>query len=179
MFRQFIKNNTSRFQFFKRTYSSSSTTAHQQSKFQSFLNSETGPKTIHFWAPTLKWGLVFAGINDMNRPIESVSGTQSLSLIATAMIWTRWSFVIKPKNMLLASVNFFLGLTSGYQIARLAHWRYNILGESAADTFKYIINGPKKEDEETPIVEAGAKVGIVHHPQLDNDTDNIIFQKRK
>ncbi|XBW36915.1 hypothetical protein QEN19_002494 [Hanseniaspora menglaensis] len=173
MFRQFIKNSNNRFQFFKRTYSSSTT--QEQTKFQKFLNSETGPKTIHFWAPTLKWGLVFAGISDMNRPIESVSGTQSLSLIATAMIWTRWSFVIKPKNMLLASVNFFLGLTSGYQIARLIHWRYNVMGDSASDTLKYVLNGPVEQ----PVAEVEAKVGTVHHPQLDSETDNIIFQKRK
>lgn len=173
MFRQFIRNSNSRFAFFKRSYSSASS-AGQQSKFQQFLNSETGPKTIHFWAPTLKWGLVFAGISDMNRPIESVSGTQSLSLIATAMIWTRWSFVIKPKNMLLASVNFFLGLTSGYQIARLIHWRYNVLGESAADTFKYVIQGPQE-----PVAEVETKGANVHHPQLDTETDHIIFQKRK
>lgn len=171
MFRQFIRNTTNSF---RRSYSSTASSAQSGSKFQAFLNSETGPKTIHFWAPTLKWGLVFAGISDVNRPIESVSGTQSLSLIATAMIWTRWSFVIKPKNMLLASVNFFLGLTSGYQILRLVNWRYNTLNESAADTFKYIIKGPQEEAEAEP-----AKVGTVHHPQLDNDSDNIMFQKRK
>lgn len=170
-----MRNNNTRFNFFKRSYSSATT--QQQTRFQQFMSSETGPKTIHFWAPTLKWGLVIAGINDMNRPIESVSGTQSLSLIATAMIWTRWSFVIKPKNMLLASVNFFLGLTSGYQIARLVHWRYNVLGESLADTIKYIIHGP--EEEKQPAVEVGNKVGTVHHPQLDSETDHIMFQKRK
>ncbi|KAL6933969.1 related to Mitochondrial pyruvate carrier 2 [Hanseniaspora guilliermondii] len=169
MFKQFFRNSS---YSFKRSYSSTASSA-SGSKFQAFLNSETGPKTIHFWAPTLKWGLVFAGISDVNRPIESVSGTQSLSLIATAMIWTRWSFVIKPKNMLLASVNFFLGLTSGYQILRLINWRYNTLNESAADTLKYIIKGPQEDNVEE------VKSGNVHHPQLDNDTDNIIFQKRK
>ncbi|GMM39944.1 hypothetical protein FOG51_03972 [Hanseniaspora uvarum] len=171
MFKQFFRNTTNSF---KRSYSSTASSAASGSKFQAFLNSETGPKTIHFWAPTLKWGLVFAGISDVNRPIESVSGTQSLSLIATAMIWTRWSFVIKPKNMLLASVNFFLGLTSGYQILRLINWRYNTLNESAADTFKYIIKGPQEQVEEST-----AKVGNVHHPNLDSETDNIMFQKRK
>lgn len=38
--------------------------------FRRFWQSETGPKTVHFWAPTLKWGLVFAGFSDMKRPVE-------------------------------------------------------------------------------------------------------------
>ena len=171
MFKEFIRNTNNAI---RRYYSSTASSSKSGSKSRALLNSETCPKTIHFWAPTLNWGLVFAGINDVNRPIESVSGTQSLSLIATAMIWTRWSFVIKPKNMLLASVNFFLGLTSGYQILRLVNWRYNTLNESAADTFKYIIKGPQEEAEAET-----SKTGNVHHPQLDTDSDNIMFQKRK
>lgn len=89
---------------------------------------------------------MFAGISDINRPIDKVSGTQNLSLLATGVLWTRWSFVIKPKNYLLASVNFFLALTSGYQIARLANGRYKE-GDSAGEIISYIFNGPKKLDE--------------------------------
>lgn len=36
-----------------------------------------GPKTIHFWAPAMKWGLVIAGISDINRPAEQISVFQS------------------------------------------------------------------------------------------------------
>ena len=36
-----------------------------------------GPKTVHFWAPMFKWGLVIAGLADMNRPVEKVSLFQS------------------------------------------------------------------------------------------------------
>lgn len=112
--------------------------------FKRFWNSETGPRTVHFWAPTLKWGLVFAGFSDSQRPVEKVSGAQNLSLMATALIWTRWSFVIKPKNYLLASVNFFLGCTAGYQLARIAKYRLD-KGDSISETMKYIINGSAEE----------------------------------
>ncbi|CAH02831.1 mitochondrial pyruvate carrier [Kluyveromyces lactis] len=115
--------------------------------FRRFMNSETGPKTVHFWAPTLKWGLVFAGFSDTKRPVDKLSGTQNLSLLATALIWTRWSFVIKPKNYLLASVNFFLGCTAGYQIGRIIKYRIEE-GDSASQIVKYIINGAEK-----PVVE--------------------------
>ncbi|AMD20315.1 HDL429Cp [Eremothecium sinecaudum] len=108
--------------------------------FRRFWESDTGPRTVHFWAPTLKWGLVFAGISDMYRPAEKLSGTQNLSLMATGVIWTRWSFVIKPKNYLLASVNFFLGTTASLQLARIASYRLK-QGDSASEVVKYIVTG--------------------------------------
>lgn len=116
-------------------------TAQHASKFQRFLNSETGPRTVHFWAPVLKWSLVIAGMNDIQRPVEKISGTQQLALFCTGAIWTRWAgFVIRPKNLLLASVNFFLGGVAGYQLIRIAHYRTS-LGDSPAQVFKYIMNG--------------------------------------
>jgi hypothetical protein len=120
--------------------------------FRKFVQSETGPKTVHFWAPVLKWALVVAGISDIQRPVEKVSGTQNLSLIATGIIWTRWSFVIKPKNYLLASVNFFLALTSGYQLGRIINYRKSE-GDSAGQVVSYLLNGPQ-----TPAVEAPSAV---------------------
>ena len=80
----------------------------QHASNSNVLNSETGPRTVHFWAPVFKWALVAAGLNDIQRPVEKLSGTQQIALFATGAIWTRWAgFVIKPRNMLLASVNFF------------------------------------------------------------------------
>ncbi|KAH3688722.1 hypothetical protein WICPIJ_000322 [Wickerhamomyces pijperi] len=108
--------------------------------FRAFLKSETGPMTVHFWAPMLKWGVVFAGLADFARPADKISPTQNLSLLATGVIWTRWSFVIKPKNYLLASVNTFVALTSGYQLARIVNYRLNE-GDDVKQVFNYIING--------------------------------------
>lgn len=116
-------------------------TAQQASKFQRFLNSETGPRTVHFWAPVFKWSLVIAGFNDTQRPVEKISGTQQIALFCTGAIWTRWAgFVIRPKNYLLASVNFFLGGVAGYQLIRIANYRTS-LGDSPAQVFKYILSG--------------------------------------
>lgn len=121
--------------------------AQHASKFTRYLQSETGPKTVHFWAPVLKWCLVIAGFNDLQRPIEKVSGTQQVALFATGAIWTRWAgFVIQPRNMLLASVNFFLGGVAGYQIFRLADYRVKE-GDSPAQVFKYIVSGSSETVE--------------------------------
>ncbi|SMN22375.1 similar to Saccharomyces cerevisiae YHR162W MPC2 Putative protein of unknown function [Maudiozyma saulgeensis] len=106
--------------------------------FKRFWNSQTGPKTVHFWAPTLKWGLVIAGISDMQRPVNKLSATQSLSLLATGLVWARWSFVITPKNYLLASVNIFLAGTAGYQVSRIINYRLDN-GDSMKQVFKYML----------------------------------------
>ncbi|KAF9808334.1 hypothetical protein SFRURICE_008387 [Spodoptera frugiperda] len=82
-----------------------------------------GPKTIFFWAPACKWSLVIAGLGDLNRPVENLSMTQSASLAATGLVWSRYSLVIIPKNYSLFAVNVFVALTSSYQILRA--YRYH------------------------------------------------------
>ena len=84
---------------------------------------------------------MFAGISDVSRPVDKLSGVQNLSLLATGVIWTRWSFVIKPKNMLLASVNFFLACTAGYQLTRICNYR-RAQGDTPGQVANYVINGP-------------------------------------
>lgn len=46
-------------------------------KFQEFLNHPAGPRTIHFWAPAMKWALVVAGLADVTRPPERISPLQT------------------------------------------------------------------------------------------------------
>ncbi|KAM3174905.1 hypothetical protein ACTXT7_009594 [Hymenolepis weldensis] len=91
--------------------------------FQPFWNHPAGPKTIFFWAPTFKWGLVIAGIADLARPVEKVSVSQSTALAATGIIWSRYSLVIKPKNWNLFSVNVFVAATGIYQLCRIYLYR--------------------------------------------------------
>ena len=69
-----------------------------------------------------KWALVLAGISDFARPAEKLSPMQNGALTATGLIWTRWCFVITPKNYLLAAVNFFLAGVGIIQLSRIAAW---------------------------------------------------------
>ncbi|KAI8865885.1 UPF0041-domain-containing protein [Ramicandelaber brevisporus] len=101
--------------------STAATTA-GQTAFQKFLNHPAGPKTIHFWAPAMKWALVIAGISDINRPVEQISVAQQASLTATGFIWCRYSMVIVPVNWSLFSVNMFVGGTGLYQMYRI--WQH-------------------------------------------------------
>ncbi|KAL8773496.1 MAG: hypothetical protein Q9209_001600 [Squamulea sp. 1 TL-2023] len=103
-----------------------SPTAKPQSTAQRLWNSPIGVKTVHFWAPVMKWALVLAGVSDFYRPAEKLSLTQNLALTATGAIWTRWCFIIKPRNILLAAVNFFLGCVGVVQVTRILRWQQSV-----------------------------------------------------
>ncbi|KAI1766749.1 hypothetical protein GGR53DRAFT_485011 [Hypoxylon sp. FL1150] len=115
----------------------STTTANEaaaaQTWFQRMWNSPVGLKTVHFWAPVMKWAIVIAGISDFARPAEKLSLTQNGALTATGLIWTRWCFVITPKNYLLAAVNFFLGCVGVAQCCRIFAYRSSLKNESVAE----------------------------------------------
>uniref|UniRef100_A0A914VZ21 Mitochondrial pyruvate carrier n=1 Tax=Plectus sambesii TaxID=2011161 RepID=A0A914VZ21_9BILA len=83
-------------------------------------NHAAGPKTVFFWAPTIKWALVGAGLADLARPAEKLSLYQNVALFATGAIWARYCLVIIPKNYYLCSVNCFVGLTGLVQLIRIA-----------------------------------------------------------
>ncbi|MCJ1327793.1 hypothetical protein MMC10_004468 [Thelotrema lepadinum] len=110
--------------------------AAEQSGFAKIWNSPIGPKTVHFWAPVMKWGLVIAGISDFARPAEKLSLTQNVALMCTGAIWTRWCLIIKPRNVLLATVNFFLGCVGVTQVSRIFMYRRSVEGQSAVEAAK-------------------------------------------
>ncbi|GAA6229112.1 mitochondrial pyruvate carrier 2 [Lates japonicus] len=91
-------------------------------KLRPLYNHPAGPKTVFFWAPMFKWGLVVAGLADMTRPADKLSTSQSAVLTATGLIWSRYSLVIIPKNWNLFAVNFFVGSAGASQLYRI--WRY-------------------------------------------------------
>uniref|UniRef100_F1L7V3 Mitochondrial pyruvate carrier n=1 Tax=Ascaris suum TaxID=6253 RepID=F1L7V3_ASCSU len=87
-------------------------------------NHPAGPKTVFFWAPTIKWCLVIAGLADLARPAEKLSFSQNTALLVTGAIWTRYSFVIVPINYYLASVCSCVGAIGFIQLSRIAHYQY-------------------------------------------------------
>ncbi|KAJ3019657.1 UNVERIFIED_CONTAM: hypothetical protein HDU68_010572 [Siphonaria sp. JEL0065] len=93
-----------------------------QSTLAKFWNGPTGPKTIFFYCPLVKWAIVGAGLKDINRPAETISFSQSLTLAATGFIWARYSTQIIPVNYNLMSVNLFVGATGVYQLFRIWHY---------------------------------------------------------
>ncbi|OBZ89047.1 Mitochondrial pyruvate carrier 2 [Choanephora cucurbitarum] len=102
---------------------SAASSAVQKGAFRRFMDSPAGPKTIHFWAPAMKWALVFASIGDLQRPADKLSLTQNMSLMLTGAIWSRYSMVIIPKNYSLFTVNIFVFATGAAQVARIFKYR--------------------------------------------------------
>ncbi|CAL5409399.1 unnamed protein product [Camellia sinensis] len=68
------------------------------SKLQALWNHPAGPKTIHFWAPTFKWGISIANIADFAKPPDKLSYPQQIAVTATGVIWSRYSTVITPRK---------------------------------------------------------------------------------
>ncbi|XP_030383656.1 mitochondrial pyruvate carrier 2-like [Scaptodrosophila lebanonensis] len=82
-------------------------------------HSPVGPRTIFFWAPTIKWAVVLAGIADMyHRPPESVAREQCAMLAITGLLWSRWAVQIKPRNYNYLAVNLTLFLSQAIQLYR-------------------------------------------------------------
>ncbi|GAA5835805.1 hypothetical protein JCM11251_007431 [Rhodosporidiobolus azoricus] len=112
-------------------------TAQASSKFQQLWNSPAGPKTVFFWAPMFKWGLVAAGLKDLSRPADVISVPQNLALTATGLIWVRYSFVITPVNYSLAAVNCFVAGTGVTSLYRAWDWTRKSPAEQAAVKAEY------------------------------------------
>lgn len=87
-------------------------------KARQFWHHPAGPKTIHFWAPTFKWGISIANVADFKRPAEQVSYPQQIAVTATGVIWSRFATQITPVNYNLLAVNFFMAFTGIYQLSR-------------------------------------------------------------
>ncbi|ALC39717.1 maker519 [Drosophila busckii] len=89
-----------------------------------FWDAPAGPRNVFFWAPTFKWGLVFAGLGDLvSRPPQNISVPQAGSLAITGMLWSRYSLIITPKNYNMLAVNTFLTLNQAYLIYKHLVWR--------------------------------------------------------
>ncbi|KAI3378143.1 hypothetical protein SNEBB_007087 [Seison nebaliae] len=97
-------------------------------------NHPAGPKTIFFWSPVMKTGLVIAGLSDYTRPPEKLSTYQSTALFATGAIWSRYSLIIIPKNWFLFLVNFSLGCTGLVQLGRIGLYNYEMSEKEKLET---------------------------------------------
>ena len=56
--------------------------------------------------------------------------------MATGLIWTRWCFVIKPRNLFLASVNFLLFCVGATQVSRVLMYQKSLKGETLGEEIK-------------------------------------------
>eukprot|EP00033_Pygsuia_biforma_P003051 GCRY01003353.1.p1 GENE.GCRY01003353.1~~GCRY01003353.1.p1 ORF type:complete len:128 (+),score=0.76 GCRY01003353.1:163-546(+) len=107
--------------------------------FKALWESEVGVKTIHFWAPMMKWGMAIAGFSDLTRPVDKLSISQSCSLMATGGVWTRFCFTIQPRNWSLIACNVFLCAAGSSQVFRKLKYDWDTKKHSLVQA------GPKAE----------------------------------
>ncbi|KAL8166354.1 hypothetical protein V2J09_007853 [Rumex salicifolius] len=90
------------------------------SAFKSFLNSPVGPKTTHFWGPVANWGFVVAGLVDMNKPPEMISGNMTSAMCVYSALFMRFAWMVQPRNYLLLACHASNETVQLYQLSRWA-----------------------------------------------------------
>ncbi|CAM9730321.1 unnamed protein product [Heterosigma akashiwo] len=88
------------------------------SKFRTFVNSPTGPKTTHFWGPVANWGFVLAAVNDMDKPPEKISGVMTPVLCVYSLLFARFAWVVQPRNYILLACHASNEAAQLYQLQR-------------------------------------------------------------
>lgn len=79
---------------------------------------------------------MIAGLGDLSRPANQLSIGQSSSLLATGLIWSRYSLVIIPKNYSLFSVNVFVAMVQLIQLGRAYNYSRTQKSTEATTTTK-------------------------------------------
>lgn len=73
---------------------------------------------VFFWAPTFKWMITISNIGDLEKPAHLISTNQQLAIFTTGIIWCKYSLSVVPINYNLMIVNFFMSLSSAFQLYR-------------------------------------------------------------
>ncbi|GMN56796.1 hypothetical protein TIFTF001_025907 [Ficus carica] len=88
--------------------------------FRAFLNSPVGPKTTHFWGPVANWGFVAAGLADMKKPPEMISGNMTAAMCVYSCLFMRFAWMVQPRNYLLLACHASNETVQLYQLSRWA-----------------------------------------------------------
>ncbi|XP_044386354.1 mitochondrial pyruvate carrier 1 isoform X1 [Triticum aestivum] len=88
--------------------------------FKAFLNSPVGPKTTHFWGPVSNWGFILAGMADMNKPPELISGHMTAVMCVYSGLFMRFAWVVRPRNYFLMATHASNESVQLYQLSRYA-----------------------------------------------------------
>ncbi|CAM0902209.1 unnamed protein product [Alopecurus aequalis] len=94
--------------------------------FKAFLNSPVGPKTTHFWGPVSNWGFILAGMADINKPPEQISGGMTAVMCVYSGLFMRFSWVVNPRNYFLLATHASNESVQLYQLSRYARAQGNL-----------------------------------------------------
>ncbi|TVU06069.1 hypothetical protein EJB05_49261, partial [Eragrostis curvula] len=86
---------------------------------KTFWNSPVGPRTSHFWGPVANWGFVLAGLVDMNKPPEMISGNMTAVMCVYSGLFMRFAWMVQPRNYLLLACH---ASNESVQLYQLSRW---------------------------------------------------------
>eukprot|EP00244_Chara_vulgaris_P011946 TRINITY_DN6095_c0_g1_i1.p2 TRINITY_DN6095_c0_g1~~TRINITY_DN6095_c0_g1_i1.p2 ORF type:complete len:134 (+),score=23.49 TRINITY_DN6095_c0_g1_i1:245-646(+) len=104
------------------------------SKLKAFIDSPTGPKTTHFWGPVANWGFVLAGLADMRKPPDMISGNMTSAMCVYSGLFMRFAWMVQPRNYLLFACHASNESVQMYQLSRwYGHYRSTDGGGSSTE----------------------------------------------
>ncbi|CAI9754669.1 unnamed protein product [Fraxinus pennsylvanica] len=107
--------------------------ADSMASFKAFLNSPVGPKTTHFWGPVANWGFVIAGLVDMQKPPEMISGNMTGAMCIYSGLFMRFAWMVQPRNYLLLACHASNESVQLYQLSRWAKGQGYLGGEKKGE----------------------------------------------
>ena len=96
---------------------------------KAFWNSPVGPKTTHFWGPTLNSLFVVQGLYEWNRPVEKISRNMQFILTLYSMIFMRFALRVRPINYFLFCVHATNTCLQGQLLIRRLKYEYDNKGK--------------------------------------------------
>mmetsp|Transcript_3537 Transcript_3537/g.12728 ORF Transcript_3537/g.12728 Transcript_3537/m.12728 type:complete len:115 (+) Transcript_3537:204-548(+) len=93
-------------------------------RLKALWDSPTGIKTTHFWGPVANWGFVIAGLSDMSKPPEMISGNMTSAMCVYSALFMRFAWEVQPRNYLLLACHASNETVQLYQLSRWAQYEY-------------------------------------------------------
>ena len=95
------------------------------SRARAFWNSETGPKTSHFWGPVANWGFVLAGLADASKPPEKINPKMTSVLCVYSLLFMRFAWRVQPRNYILLACHACNEVVQANNLRMHMQWRYS------------------------------------------------------
>lgn len=68
--------------------------------------------------PVANWGIALAGLADIGRHPDHVSGPMTLALVVYSSLFMRFAWMVKPRNYLLLACHAFNFSVQSYHLSR-------------------------------------------------------------
>ncbi|KAJ3790977.1 hypothetical protein GGU11DRAFT_462250 [Lentinula aff. detonsa] len=125
------------------------------STFMAWLRSPASREYLmstHFWGPLANWGLPLAALADLKKDEEVISGTMTTALTCYSLTFSRFAWVVQPRNYLLLACHMTNVTAQSIQL-----YRFNEYWNRGGRERKLGLTGPAQDaakDAKTSVAEA-------------------------